>query len=121
MAETAPVISSTVSPRTRKAMSSPPICEGVASPDIMLSNAAAACSRDNTAPVATWPINALSSTMSVRLRGFPGRRRAPGRLVPPCGYVEKVPQDQVAVLGCDALRVKLDAVHRQGMMAQTHD
>ena len=36
MAVTAPVISSTVSPRTRSAISSAPICDGVASPDIML-------------------------------------------------------------------------------------
>ena len=46
MADTAPVISSTVSPRTRSAINSPPICEGVASPDIMLSKADAASSRD---------------------------------------------------------------------------
>ena len=35
-AVTAPVISSTVSPRTRRAMSKPPICAGVASPEIIL-------------------------------------------------------------------------------------
>ena len=34
MADTAPVISSTVSPPTRIAISAPPICEGVASPEI---------------------------------------------------------------------------------------
>ena len=39
MALTAPVISSTVSPRTRNAINSAPICEGVASPDIICSNA----------------------------------------------------------------------------------
>jgi hypothetical protein len=39
MAVTAPVISSTVSPRTRRPISRPPICDGVTSPDIMLSNA----------------------------------------------------------------------------------
>ena len=59
MAVTAPVISSTVSPRTRNAISRPPICEGVASPDIMLSNAAAASSRVSVAPVATLAMSAL--------------------------------------------------------------
>src|SRR6202167_5357633 len=55
-ADTAPVISSTVSPRTRSAISNPPICEGVASPDIMLSKAAAASALDSVAPVATLPM-----------------------------------------------------------------
>jgi hypothetical protein len=36
MISTAPVISSTVSPRTRSAISNPPIWAGVASPDIMM-------------------------------------------------------------------------------------
>ena len=50
MVLTAPVISSTVSPRTRNAISRPPICEGVASPDIMRSKARAASSRVNAVP-----------------------------------------------------------------------
>jgi hypothetical protein len=41
MVVTAPVISSTVSPRTRSPISNAPICEGVASPDIMRSKALA--------------------------------------------------------------------------------
>ena len=65
MADTAPVISSTVSPRTRSAISSPPICEGVASPDIMLSKADAASSRDNVAPVATFPMIDLRSSIAL--------------------------------------------------------
>src|ERR1700757_3181993 len=63
IADTAPVISSTVSPRTRSAISSPPICEGVASPDIMLSKAEAASSRDSEAPVATLPMIDLRSSI----------------------------------------------------------
>ena len=62
MVVTAPVISSTVSPRTRKAISSAPICEGVASPDIMRSNAEAASSRVKLAPVATLAMSALNSS-----------------------------------------------------------
>src|SRR5262249_21784710 len=87
----------------------------------MLSNAAAACSRDNTAPVATWPINALSSTISMRLHGLSGPSDTSGRTVPLSGYVEKVPQDQVAVLRRDAFRVKLHAMDRQGPVAQPHN
>ena len=64
IADTAPVISSTVSPRTRSAISSPPICEGVASPDIMLSKADAASSRDSVAPVATFPMIDLRSSIA---------------------------------------------------------
>src|ERR1700756_681190 len=63
IADTAPVISSTVSPRTRSAINSPPICEGVASPDIMLSKAEAASSRDSEAPVATLPMIDLRSSI----------------------------------------------------------
>src|SRR5262249_9883881 len=121
IAATAPVISSMVSPRTRKAMSSPPICEGVASPDIMLSNAAAACSRDSGAPVATWPRSALSSTISIRLHGLFGRRDASGRTVPSRGYVEKVAQDQVAMFGRDAFGMKLHAMHGERPVAEPHD
>src|SRR2546430_5836360 len=64
MADTAPVISSTVSPRTRSAINSPPICEGVASPDIMLSKADAASSRDSVAPVATFPMIDFRSSIA---------------------------------------------------------
>src|SRR5471030_879289 len=64
IAETAPVISSTVSPRTRSAIKRPPICEGVASPDIMLSKADAASSHDSVAPVATFPMIDLRSSIA---------------------------------------------------------
>jgi hypothetical protein len=63
IAVTAPVISSTVSPRTRKPINSAPICEGVASPDIMALKALAASSRVSAAPVATLPINVFKSFM----------------------------------------------------------
>src|SRR5665213_4286054 len=64
IANTAPVISSTVSPRTRSAINKPPICEGVASPDIMLSKADAASSRDRVAPVAIFPMIDLKSSIA---------------------------------------------------------
>src|ERR1700737_4547655 len=64
IADTAPVSSSTVSPRTRSAISNPPICEGVASPDIMLSQADAASSRDSGGPVATFPMIDFRSSIA---------------------------------------------------------
>src|ERR1700734_841320 len=118
IAVTAPVISSTVSPRTRKAINRPPICEGVTSPDIMLSNASNAASRLSAAPVATCPMSALISTMASM---HPARPAAAGGGVPIRSEVEEVLQDQVAVLGGDAFGVELDAVHRQGAMLKGHD
>ena len=67
MVVTAPVISSTVSPRTRSAISSAPICEGVASPDIMRSKADAASARVRLAPVATLAMSALKSSAMFEL------------------------------------------------------
>src|SRR4051794_15215577 len=64
IADTAPVISSTVSPRTRSAIRSPPICEGVASPDITASKAEADSSRESVAPVATLPMIDLRSSIA---------------------------------------------------------
>src|SRR5436190_11788363 len=78
IAETAPVISSTVSPRTRSAISRPPICEGVASPDIIASKARAASSRDSVAPVATFPIIDLRSSIAYSVTRRAGRLREGG-------------------------------------------
>src|SRR5262249_14796530 len=103
-------------------------CEGVTSPDIMLSKASNAASRLNAAPVATCPISALMSAMLPSMR--PGRicadgicmarRATAGRRVPGGGKIEKILQDEMAVLGGDALGMKLHAVHRQGAMLQRH-
>src|SRR4051794_31105845 len=76
IADTAPVISSTVSPRTRSAISKPPICDGVASPDIMLSNADAASWRVKVAPVATLPISDFKSSI-VGFHRMGGAKRYP--------------------------------------------
>ena len=58
-----------VSPRTRSAIRSPPICEGVASPDIMLSNASEASWRDSVAPVATLAMMARKSLIGQFVKG----------------------------------------------------
>ena len=50
---TAPVISSTDSPRTRIAISRPPICAGVASPAMITEKACSASSAESAAPVAS--------------------------------------------------------------------
>src|SRR5947208_4863841 len=118
---TAPVISSTVSPRTRKAINSPPICEGVASPDIIRSKALAASSRVRRAPVATLAMSALKSSAMLDVSGHRVHRRrfargcgAPSALsIPRRGDIEKILQHQVTVLGGDAFRVELDTVYRQ--------
>src|SRR6516164_1098610 len=139
MAVTAPVISSTVSPRTRNPISSAPICDGVASPDIICSKAVAASSRVSAAPVATLPNSPLKFPVTVtpsidprprlRARELPqvwlhARRTAlapPGRRIPGCRDVEKILQHQVAMLGGDAFRVKLHAVHGQARVREPHD
>jgi len=53
MIRAAPVISSTVSPRTLSAINSAPICDGVALPLMMISNAASASLSLNARPAAT--------------------------------------------------------------------
>src|ERR1700736_3490623 len=85
-ADTAPVISSTVSPRTRSAISNPPICEGVASPDIMLSKAAAASALDSVAPVATLPMIDLRLSITYFQSTSHGEAALSRRLAP-CGCV----------------------------------
>src|SRR5262245_29154605 len=117
MVDTAPVISSTVSPCTRSAINRPPICDGVASPDIITSNALAASSRVSAAPVATLPMSALKSCMAGSMRA---RRRPAVRFVPGCRDIEEVLQDQVTVLGCDALGMELDAVGRKPSVREAH-
>src|SRR3984957_12664090 len=91
IAVTAPVISSTVSPRTRNAINSAPICDGVASPDIICSKALVASSRPSVAPVATLPIRARNSGVTA----LPSIDPPAGRLVPGRGDVQKILQHQM--------------------------
>src|ERR1700690_3731623 len=127
MVVTAPVISSTVSPRTRKPISSAPICEGVASPDIMLSKAEDASARVRLAPVATLAMSALKSSAMGLTRYVGGRltrrssaRFPPALLIPGGGEIEEILQHQMAVLGGDTLGMELHAVHRQARMRETY-
>src|ERR1700730_4904678 len=109
MVATAPVISSTVSPRMRMPIKKPPICAGVASPDIILSKACVASSRESCAPVATLPMSARKRSMSAALRR-----------VPLGGEIEKILQNGLAVLGGDAFGMELHAVHRVLLMRHRH-
>src|SRR4030088_1073350 len=133
IADTAPVISSMVSPRTRIAIKRPPICEVVASPDIMRSNAMAACSRLNEAPLAAWPISALRSmpapsmpraVAARRLGGFGAAVRGLVARMPvgmPLGRErEKILQHEMPVLGGDAFGMELHAVNGQRPMGEAH-
>src|SRR5258708_25610073 len=101
MVATAPVISSTVSPRMRMPIKKPPICAGVASPDIILSKACADSSRVSSPPVATLPRSARKRSMSAALRR-----------VPLGGEIDKILHNRLALFGGDALRLQLHAVHR---------
>src|SRR5262245_14165075 len=66
-------------------------------------------------------MSALSSTISMGLCGPPRRREPAGRGIPLRGYVEKILQDQVAMLGGDALGMELDTVNRVAAMMHPHD
>ena len=68
MVRAAPVISSTVSPRTRSAIRKPPICDGVALPDMIMSNAASASFSLRLLPCAT---RASSDLRSLFIQRFP--------------------------------------------------
>src|SRR4029079_6936255 len=128
MVEAAPVISSTVSPRTRSAIKSPPICEGVASPDIMRSKAPAASSRVSDWPAAALAISHLRSSLTAvsSMGSNPASRRTTfdataARGIPPRGQIEEILQQQMAVLGGDALGMKLHAVHGPRLVRKPHD
>ena len=72
MVVAAPVISSTVSPRVWRANSSPPICEAVASPDIMISKACAASAVFSVPPLPTLarsPLKISAFSAIARLSG----------------------------------------------------
>ena len=81
-----PVISSTVSPRTRSAIRKPPIWDGVASPAIIASKAARDSFTESAAPLATRPMSALKSVDSVMgVRRPLARSRAGSRPRCPAG------------------------------------
>src|SRR5271165_3602576 len=114
IAATAPVISSTLSPRTRSAIRNPPICEGVTSPDSIESKAADASARVSVAPVATLAIRGLKDSMGPASLMRPSRMKSGGQL-------QEIAQDLAPVLTGDAFRVELHAIHRTLVVGDRHD
>src|SRR4051794_40659920 len=111
IAITAPVISLTASPRTRSAMRKPPIWAGVASPDIMMSNACLASSTLRGRPSAALAISGLNCDI----------QRLASMLRAGAGNVEEVLQYLVALLRGDALGMELHAMDRQAAVLHRHD
>ena len=65
----APVISSTVSPRTLSAIRNAPICDGVALPLMMMSNAVSASLSDSDRPAATCASSGFKSSVGAAVIG----------------------------------------------------
>src|SRR5690606_4284304 len=78
---TAPLISSTVSPRTRSAIRNPPIWLGVASPDMMISKASRASAKLSAVPAATLAIWVLRSGMASEVQRLLHRGPVHGHLM----------------------------------------
>src|SRR5208337_3183532 len=115
IAETAPVISSTLSPRTLRAIRKPPICEGVTSPESIASNAATASLRVSVAPAATLAIKGLKNSMS------PDRLARRAARMKSGGQVEEIAQDPMSVLARDAFGMELHAVYGAVAVRHRHD
>src|SRR5882672_9941640 len=111
----APVISSTVSPRTLSAIRKPPICAGVALPDIIASKAVAASSSLSRSPAATRPISVLRSSMSEVIGGGSCRDARRRR------QAQEIAEQLMTADRGDALGMELDAVERPLAVLQPHD
>src|SRR5215469_4428883 len=114
MARTAPVISGTVSPRTRIAISKAPICAGVASPDMMMSNAPSASVSLRVSPAARRARNGFRLLDTSRSGGA---RRGVGA----ARDRQEICQQFMAMLAGDAFGMKLYAEYRQRAVPHAHD
>ena len=120
----APVISSTVSPRTRSAIRKAPICAGVASPAVIMLEGDA-----DLVLARAWRRPRPSGSGCELVGGHGGHRvvhagsggvaRGPGVAAAraEAGQLEEVGEQRVAVLGGDALGMELHAVHRDASCA----
>src|SRR5262245_14078709 len=126
-ARAAPAISSTVSPRTRSAIRSAPICASLAPPDMMSPKASAASLSPSVAPSATrrrMERRSASSAMRAAERlEHTGRRSSRFAACAPldAGKVEEVGEEPMPVLRGDALRMKLHTVHGVALVLQPHN
>src|SRR5262249_40224095 len=119
-----PVISSTVSPRTLSAIRKAPICAGVAAPAVIWSSAVRISSSPKVEPCETFWISRRNSwegwaSMIVSRGGPSGAAIATARRQ--AREVEGVGKQRVAVLGGDAFRVELHAMHRVQLVRKPHD
>src|SRR5262245_21339158 len=120
----APVISSTVSPRTRSAIRKAPICAGVAAPAVIWSSAVRISSSLSVAPCETFWIRCRNSgegwaSMVASCRVAGGVNVATPRRQ--TGEIEEVGEQRVSVLGGDALGVELHAVDGVRLVFKPHD
>ncbi len=115
MARTAPVSSATVSPRTRIIISRPAICAGVASPDMMMPNAASASASDSVSP----PASRAMTGLRLADHSSTARTASAGALAPRA-IARKLARMSWPCSRGDAFRVELHAEHRQRAMAQAH-
>src|SRR5436190_6548400 len=121
----APVISSTVSPRTRSAIRKAPICAGVAAPAVIWSSAVRISSSVSVAPPETFWIRARNSCEGwasiVRLSGGVAEGAHVAAARAESGHLQEVGEQRVAVLGGDALGMELHAVHGMRRVLHAHD
>src|SRR5262245_29235285 len=120
----APVISSTVSPRTRSAIRKAPICAGVAAPAVIWSRAVRISCSLSVAPCETFWIRCRNSwegwaSMVASCRMAGGVNIATPRRE--TGEIEEVGEQRVSVLGGDALRVELYTIDGMRLVLQPHD
>ena len=103
MTRAAPVISATVSPRTRSAIRKPPICAGVASPDmITFERRFGLRLRSGLAGGERAPVAACIEAGRAHQAACPARCRGQGK---------EILQHRVAMLRRDALGMELHAVN----------
>ena len=112
MARAQAVISPTVSPRMRMAVSAAATWAGVGSPRRQAAKKSSASSSDRVAPSARRASSGLKASDI-------GRQAGARRLH--AGEVEEVGQQVVAALGGDGFRVELHAVDRPGPVLHAHD
>src|SRR5690606_34587566 len=107
------VISSTVSPRTRRPIRKAAIWAGVASPDMTVSKAARALAASSVRPSASRAMMDLKSVMppANSSRHFPDVQAR---------KLQEVAQNVMPVFGGDAFRMELDAMDRQFLVLHAH-
>src|SRR5260370_20494602 len=119
-----PVMSSTVAPFIRKATMKPAIWMGVASPRMIVSNAAAASPSVSDSHLTSFAIDSIitvASRLSPHLwGGVRGGERALRSRRSFMGSPDEVAQDLLAFFGQHRLRVELDAVGRVPDVAEPH-